>query len=111
MRRYASFLLVVAVTACGSLQSVAVTPQQRLFAAYGDYIVYGQIVLQAVEDPLTLPETKAALKEVDRRTYKAIQIARTAYERGELTEVTLVLAEAGLRELRTRLVAEGRLRQ
>ena len=63
MRRYASFLLVVAVTACGSLQSVAVTPQQRLFAAYGDYIVYGQIVLQAVEDPLTLPETKAALKE------------------------------------------------
>ncbi len=111
MRKYAALLLLVVVAGCGSLQSVAVTPQQRLFAAYGDYIVYGQIVLQAAEDPLTLPETKAALKEVDRRAYKAIQIARTAYERGELTEVTLVLAETGLRELKTRLVAERRLKQ
>ena len=112
MRKYAALILVVFTAGCaGSLQSTAVTPQQRLYAAYGDYIVYGQIVMQAVADPLTLPETKAALKDVDRRTYKAIQIARTAYERGALTEFSLALAETGLRELRTRLVAEGRLKQ
>jgi hypothetical protein len=111
MRRCAALFLIVFTAACGSLQSVAVTPQQRLYAATGDYIVYGQIVLQIVSDPLTLPETRATLKDLDNRAYNAIRMARTAYDAGDLTEVTLVLAETGLRELRSRLVAEGRLKQ
>lgn len=68
-------------------------------------------MLQAVEDPFTLPETKAALKEVNRRTFTALDVAKKAYERGDLTEVTLLVPETGLRELRARLVAEGRLKQ
>lgn len=111
MRRYASFLLIVAVAACGSLQSAAVTPQQRLFAAYGDYVVYGQIVEMTVADPLTLLETKNALKELDSRVFMALGVARAAYERGALTEFTLVIAETALRELRVRLATEGKVGQ
>ena len=111
MRRYAALLVIVAVGGCGSLQSAAVTPQQRLFAAYGDYVVYGQIVEKTVTDPLTLPETKIALKELDSRVFKALGVARAAYERGALSEFTLVIAETALRELRTRLVKEGKVGQ
>ena len=112
MRKYAALLIVLVAAGCaGSLQSTAVTPQQRLYAATGDYIVYGQIVLQTVSDPLTLPETKATLKELDRRVYAALGIARAAYDRGELTEITVLVAETALRELRSRLVTEGKLTQ
>ena len=109
MRKYASLLLIVVAAACGSLQSTAVTPQQRLFAAYGDYVVYGQIVEKTVTDPLTSPDTKSALKELDSRVFKALGVARDAYERGALTEFILVIAETALRELRARLVTEGKV--
>jgi hypothetical protein len=100
---------VVVVAGCSSLQTIATTPQQRLFAAYGDYIAYGEVVRQAVKDPLTLPATKKDLKEMDHRVFMALEVARKAYEAGDLTDVTVLLAETALRELRHRLIAEGRM--
>ena len=109
MRRYAALILVVFTAGCGSLQLEATTIQQRLFAANAEYIVYGEIVKEAVRDPLTHPETKAALKDLNRRTYSALQVAKSAFLRGELTDVAVVLAETGLRELRSELVRQGKV--
>lgn len=109
MRRTAALLMVLVVAGCTSLQSIATTPQQRLFAAYGDYIAYGEVIKQAVKDPLTLPATKTDLKALDNRVWTALEVARKAYEAGDLTDVTLLIAETALRELRTRLITEGKI--
>lgn len=111
MRRAASILIVLVVAGCGSLQSIAVTPQQRLFAAHGDYVTYGEIAAQAVEDPLTLPETKATLREINRRIYRALVAAQKLYEAGELTDAAVLVAEIALRELRAELIRQGRVTQ